>query len=174
VVSMRKALFIATWGLSGLVLKDNSKRKHIATQEHSAKPEHAKAAKRQARPKKQAKVARPGQRTARRPTPQAALGTKPTAPQMAGRSAVAQEAGFGRGAINELERLAILHGRGALTSEEFSTAKAKILGTGPVPHQSSADSATFPAISANVAAARQLTGSAVHDRGRPIATEVGA
>jgi hypothetical protein len=162
VVSMRKALFIATWGLSGLVLKDDSKQERAA-----------KATERQARPRKQAKVARPRQRTARRPTSQAARRTKPAAPQMAGTSAVTQEAGFGRGTLNELERLAILHGSGALTNEEFSRAKAKILGTGQAPHQSNAGPATFPAITANVAAARHLTGSAVHDRGTPIATEMG-
>lgn len=162
-VSMRKALFIATWGLSGLVLKDNSKQEHIA-----------KATERQARPKKQTKIARPRQRTARRPTAQAARRTKPAAPRMAGTSAVAKEVGSGRGTTNELERLAILHGRGALTSEEFSIAKAKILATGPASHESSAGSAPFPAIAANVAAARHLSGSAVHDRGTPIATDMRA
>ncbi len=166
-VSMRKALFIATWGLSGLVLEDRSKPQHTA-----------KATERQARPKQRAKAARPRPRAARRPTPQAAGRTKPAAPQTAGTStgtsAVAQEAGSGRGTINELERLAILHGRGALTNEEFSTAKATILGTRPPLHESSAGPATFPAIAANVVAARHLTGSAAHDRGTPIAADMGA
>ncbi len=67
----------------------------------------------------------------KKPAPQAARRTKPAAPQTAGTSAVAQEVGSERGTINQLERLAILHGRGALTSEEFSRAKAKILGTRP-------------------------------------------
>ncbi len=194
-VSMRKALFIATWGLSGRVLKDDSKQQNVAN-----------ASGRQARPKKQTKVASPQRKTARRPTSRAArrpasqASRRPTAqgkrqpatqatgrptehtarrsespaPQVAGGSAVAQQAGPASGTINELERLAILHGRGVLTSEEFSTAKARILDTGAGPREASSASTTFPAIAANVAAARHLTGSAAHERGTPITTEMGA
>ena len=192
-VSMRKALFIATWGLSGLVLKDDSKQQNIA-----------KATNKRARPKKQTKVAsrqrtarRPTSPTARRPAPQAARRptaqatrrpaaqatasaaqaaghSKPAAPQATRPAAVAQESGSATGTTNELERLAILHGRGVLTDEEFSRAKAGILGTGPAPREASGASGAFPAIAANVAAARHLTGSPVRDRGTPMATEMGA
>jgi hypothetical protein len=200
VVSMRKALFIATWGLSGLVLKDDSKQQHIA-----------KATDKQARPKKQTKVTaprkaarrptsgaarrptsqsarRPPSQSARRPTTQAAprpmaqeagstaqaRPSQPANPRVAGTAAVAQQSGPATGTINELERLAILHGRGVLTNEEFSRAKARILETGPAAREASGAPAAFPAIAANVAAARHLTGSAVRDRGAPTATEMRA
>lgn len=190
-VSMRKLLFIVTLGLSGLVLKDDSKQQNVAN-----------ATGRQARPGKQTKVVRPKQRTARRPTAQAArrptsqtaqrptaqTAQRPTAqaarrddPAAApstGGPAVAQEAGSGSDTINELERLAILHARGALTNTEFSTAKAKILGTAPEPREASGEAsgapAPFPAIAANVAAARHLTGSPSHERGTPVAADIGA
>jgi hypothetical protein len=57
---MRKALFVATFGVSGLVLKDNSKKTRTA-----------KAPAKQARPK-QTKTTRPRPRTTRRATPRAA------------------------------------------------------------------------------------------------------
>jgi hypothetical protein len=59
-----------------------------------------------------------------------------------------------------LDRLAKLHDHGALTDREFAAAKGRILGTGPP----EADSAAFPAIEANVAAARRLAGYAEPDR----------
>jgi len=200
VVSMRKALFIATWGLSGLVLKDDSKQQHIA-----------KATDKRTRPKKQTKVTasrktarrptsgaarrpisqsarRPTSQSARRPTTQAARRpmaqetgstaqarpSQPANPRVAGTAAVAQQSGPATGTINELERLAILHGRGVLTNEEFSRAKARILETGPAAREASGAPAAFPAIAANVAAARHLTGSAAPDRGATTATEMRA
>ena len=123
---MRKALFIATGGLSGLVFKDNSKKERTA-----------KAAEKQVRPQKQTKVTRPKPRTARPPKPR----TDRT-------STVAQTVRSGNSTTNELERLADLHGRGALTDEEFAAAKAKILGTSLTPHGSGTGDATFPAIEA--------------------------
>ena len=158
----RKALFIATLGLSGLVFKDNSKKKPATKATNRAK-----AAKKKVRPKRETKVARPTTRAARRPTPQAARRRKPQArrpaPQAASTSTVAQTGGAGSGTAYELERLADLHGRGALTGEEFAAAKAKILGTSPPSHASDRDPATFPAVEANVAAARDLADLVVHD-----------
>src|ERR1700680_2887480 len=119
---IRKALFIATGGLSGLVFKDNSKKKRVV-----------KAAQKQ-RPKKPTKVTRPTARGAGRAKPQAARRARPQAarrakPKAARRTPIAQTAGAVNGTAKELERLADLHGRGALTGEEFAAAKAKTLGT---------------------------------------------
>jgi hypothetical protein len=150
----RKALFIATLGLSGLVLKDNSKKKPAAKATNTAK-----AAKKKVRPKRQTKVTRPTTRAARRRKPQA----RRPAPQAARTSTVAQTGGAGNGTAHELERLADLHARGALTDEEFAAAKAKILGTSPPSHASGRDPATFPAVEASVAAARDLADLVVHD-----------
>ena len=138
---MRKALFVATAGLSGRVFKDNSKKERTA-----------KADAQRVRPRKQTKATRPKPQAARRAKPQAAR-----------RSTVAPIVGSGNGTTNELERLADLHVRGALTDEEFAAAKAKILGTSLTPHESDRDPATFPAVEANVAAARHLADLAAHD-----------
>jgi hypothetical protein len=141
---IRKALFVATGGLSGLVFKDNSKKKQTA-----------KAAEKQVRPKKQTKVTRPTPKAARRPKPQAARTSTVV------------------GTAKELERLADLHGRGALTGEEFAAAKAKILGTSLTSDASGRGPATFQAVEANVAAARHLADLAVHDHGASVATVSG-
>ena len=130
---MRKALFVATAGLSGRVFKDNSKKERTA-----------KADAQRVRPRKQTKATRPK-------------------PQAARRSTVAPIVGSGNGTTNELERLADLHVRGALTDEEFAAAKAKILGTSLTAHGTDRDPATFPAVEANVAAARHLADLAAHD-----------
>ena len=146
---MRKALFVATAGLSGRVFKDNSKKERTA-----------KADAQRVRPRKQTKATRPKPQAARRAKPQAARRAKP---QAARRSTVAPIVGSGNGTTNELERLADLHVRGALTDEEFAAAKAKILGTSLTAHGSGRDPATFPAVEANVAAARHLADLAAHD-----------
>ena len=111
---MRKMLSIATVGLSDRVLKDNSKKGHTTTA--GAQP---------ARSRKQTKVTRSKPQAARRPKRQAARRQKP---QAARTSTIAPIVGAGNGTTNELERLADLHVRGALTGEEFAAAKAKILG----------------------------------------------
>src|ERR1700693_4093784 len=108
---MRKVLFVATVGLSGRVLKDNSKKERAA-----------KADAQRVRPRKQTKVTRAKPQAARRAKPQAARRAKPRA---ARESTVAPIAGSGSDTTNELERLADLHVRGALTNEEFAAAKAK-------------------------------------------------
>jgi FtsZ-interacting cell division protein ZipA len=62
------------------------------------------------------------------------------------------------GTIIALERIAKLHAQGALSDHEFAAAKARILGTAPgatAPAPGEAPT-TFPAIQANVAAARRL------------------
>jgi hypothetical protein len=169
---MRKALFVATGGLSGLVFKDNSKKEQTA-----------KAAAKRVRPQKQTKVTRPKPRVARRSTTQAARRPKPLAaersttqaarrpkPLAARTSTVAHTVGSGNGTTNELERLADLHGRGALTNEEFAAAKATILGTNLAPQGSERAPATFQAVEANVAAARHLADLAIPDRGASVAT----
>jgi hypothetical protein len=150
---IRKALYVATLGLSGLVFKEDSKEK--------AKKERAvKAAEKQVRPRKQTKRAAGGQtKRARRATPRAAR-----------TATAAQRTGSGNGAINELESLAGLHRSGALTDEEFAAAKAKMLGTRPMPQESRTGPAAFPAVEANVAATRHLGDLAIHDGGAPVAT----
>jgi len=130
---IRKALFVATLGLSGRVFKDESKKERTA-----------KANARRVRPRKQTKVTRAKPQAAQTPT-------------------VAPIVGAGNGTSDELERISDLHVRGALTDEEFAAAKAKILGTGPSPPESRRDPATFPAVEANVAAARHLADLAAHD-----------
>ena len=57
----RKALFIATFGLSGLVFKDTSKKKP------AAKAVGTRKAAKKVRPKRQTKVTQPTTRAARRP-----------------------------------------------------------------------------------------------------------
>jgi len=170
---IRKALFVATLGLSGRVFKDESKKERTA-----------KANARRVRPRKQTKVTRAKPQAARRAKPQAARRAKPQAagsakpqaarrakrqpaprakPQAAQTPTVAPIVGAGNGTSDELERISDLHVRGALTDEEFAAAKAKILGTGPSPPESRRDPATFPAVEANVAAARHLADLAAHD-----------
>jgi Short C-terminal domain len=166
---IRKALFVATAGLSGRVFKDNSKKERTA-----------KADAKQVRPqkqtkRKQTKVTRPKPQAARRPKPQAARRPKPQTarrpkPQAARTSAVAPIVGSGNGTTNELERLADLHERGALTDEEFAAAKAKILETSLTPHGSDRSTATFQAVDASVAAARHLAELAAHDPGASVTT----
>jgi putative oligomerization/nucleic acid binding protein len=149
---IRKALYVATLGLSGLVFKDDSKEK-------AKKERTAKAAEKLVRPRKQTKRTAGAQtKRARRPAPRAASA-----------STAAQTIGSGNGAINELESLAELHRSGALSDEEFAAAKVKILGTSPTPQESRTDPA-FPAVEANVAAARHLGDLAIHDGGAPVAT----
>jgi FKBP-type peptidyl-prolyl cis-trans isomerase len=154
---IRKALFVATLGLSGRVLKDDSKKERTA-----------KANAQRARPRKQTKVTRAKPQATRRAKPQATRRAKPQAarrpkPQAAHTAAVAPIVGAGNGTSNELERIADLHVRGALTDEEFAAAKGKILGTSLSRSESRRDPATFPAVEANVAAARHLADLAAHD-----------
>jgi hypothetical protein len=161
---IRKALFVATAGLSGRVFKDNSKKERTA-----------KADAKRVRPRKQTKITRPKPQAARRPKPQAARRPKPQAarrpkPQAARTSTVAPIVGSGNGTTKELERLADLHERGALTDKEFAAAKATILGTSLTPHGSDRDPATFQAIEANVAATRHLADLAAHDPGASVTT----
>jgi hypothetical protein len=163
---IRKALFIATVGLLGLVFKDDSKDKRPAkAAEKRARP--AKAAKKRARPATAAgKRARPVKQTkVKRPTPQAARRRK----KATRTSTIARTSAPRDAATRELEHLANLHARGALTSEEFAAAKAKILGAGLKPPESFRDPAGFPAVEANIAAARQLSDRAADDRAAPVA-----
>ena len=153
---IQKALFVATAGLSGRVFKDNSKQARTA-----------KADAERLRPRKQTKVIRPKPQAARRPKPQAGRRPKPQAGRA---STVAPIVGAGNGTTNELERLADLHVRGALTDDEFAAAKAKILGTSLTPHESDRGPATFQAVEANVAAARHLADLAANDPGASVTT----
>jgi hypothetical protein len=135
---IRKALFIATLGLSGRLLKDNSK------------PQAAK------------KQARAAQAKPRAQKPQKATRSKPRSTRA---GAVAKASA--KGTAGELERLSKLHGEGALTDAEFSAGKAKILGTAagrPEPTVQAARIAPYPAVEANVSAARQLDGLAGRER----------
>jgi hypothetical protein len=144
---MRKALSIATFGLSGRVFKDNSKKQRTA-----------KANAQRTRARKQTKVTRSKPQAARTSKPQAARRSKPQSarrskPQSARTSTVAPIVEEAQGTTHELERLADLHVHRALTDEEFAAAKAKILGSSPTPPESDGDAAAFPSVEANVAAA---------------------
>lgn len=157
----RKALFIATFGLSGLVFKDNSKKERPAQ-----------AAQRRVRTKGQTKVTALKPPAARRQRTQGAQRPKPPAarrPKTQAQRASTVSRAAGSGTASELERITELHGRGALTGEEFAAAKAKILGTNPTPDASGGRSVKFPAVEANVAAARRLADMAVPDGGGSVA-----
>ncbi|TMK99182.1 MAG: SHOCT domain-containing protein [Actinobacteria bacterium] len=144
---IRKALYIATFGLSGLVFKE------------TPSPARAeKPAAKQARSQTQAKAPRAKSQAARKRKAQATRA--PKAPQ-AGRS--------GNGTIHELERLADLHRRGALGDDEFAAAKSKLLGTSLAPKPPEKAPATFPAVEANITAARHLGDLGANDRGTPFA-----
>lgn len=96
---------------------------------------------------------------------------QPTA-QTAGASTTARASAIGNGVSTALERIATLHEHGALTDREFAAAKARILGTAPPGGGPEAANA-FPAIEANVAAARRIDGYADPDR-EPSVTRPGA
>jgi hypothetical protein len=159
---IRKALFIATFGLSGLVFKEPAKKERTA--KAGEKPAAAKK-----QPKAKAAKARSSQRRKAR---------------TARTSATAKTVASSNGATTELERLAKLHRQGALSDEEFAAAKIKILGArvktedaSPRPAQPSATPdrsslaperperghGTFDAVEANVAAARHLADLGVPD-----------
>jgi hypothetical protein len=172
---IRKALSIATVGLSDRLFEDDSKKGRTAktdakrgrTQKQrsvtrtraQARPKPKARRKPQARPKPQAlpkPQARPKRQARRKPQ------ARPQ-PQAVRTSPAPATVASGDGTIVELERLADLRARGALTNEEFTVAKAKILGTTVTPREPDTDAATFPAVEANVAAARQLADLAARD-----------
>ena len=139
---IRKALYIATFGLSGLVFKE------------TPSPERAeKPAPKQMRSRTQAKTTRAKSQAARKRKAQATRASK--APQAARSS---------NGTIRELERLADLHRRGGLSDDEFAAAKSKLLGTSLAPKPPEAAPATFPAVEANITAARHLGELGANDR----------
>jgi len=70
----------------------------------------------------------------------------------------------GSGVAIALDRISKLHKHGALSDREFAAAKARILGTSSPTGAPEPASATFPAIEANVAAARRLDGYVSPDR----------
>ena len=154
---MRKALSVATFGLSGRVFKDNSKKERTA----KAKAQRTRARKQTKATRSQPQAGRPSKPQAgRRSKPQAGRRSKPQAGRT---STVAPIVEAGQGTTHELERLADLHVHGALTDEEFAAAKAKILGSSLTPPGSDGDAATFPSVEANVAAARRLADLARDD-----------
>ena len=139
---IRKALYIATFGLSGLVFKE------------TPSPERAqKPAEKQMRSQTRAKAPRAKSQAVRKRKARATRASK--APQAA-RSA--------NGTINELERLADLHRRGVLGDDEFAAAKSKLLGTSLTPKPAEKAPATFPAVEANITAARHLGELGANDR----------
>ena len=173
---IRKVLFVATAGLSGRVFKDDSKGR-------TAKADTKPARKREQANRNRTKVTRPKRQAARRAQPQAARRAKPKAarrakpqaarraqPQTARTSTAAPIVGSGNGTTNELERVAGLHERGALTDQEFAAAKAKILETSLTPDGSDRSPATFQAVDASVAAARRLAELAANDPGASVTT----
>ena len=69
-----------------------------------------------------------------------------------------------------LERIAGLHRRGALSDDEFAAAKARIIGTSASPVGADAGAGAFPAVEANIAAARHLANLAGNELGASGAT----
>ena len=88
-------------------------------------------------------------------------------PEAAPASSTARTGAVGNGVSLALERIATLHEHGALTDREFAAAKARILGTASTAGGPDATATTFPAIEANVAAARRIDGYADPDREPP-------
>jgi hypothetical protein len=115
-------------------------------------------------------AARPEPGSVQPPKPR--LGPNPEAPPTA--TTTARAGATGNGVAIALERIATLHEHGALTDREFAAAKARILGTSSTPGGPEAASATFPAIEANVAAARRIDGYADPDREPSATTTPGA
>ena len=149
---IRKALYIATFGLSGLVFKETPSPER--TEKTAAKQMRS-----QARAKAtQAKATRAKSQTVRKRKAQATRASK--APQAARSS---------NGTIRELERLADLHRRGGLSDDEFAAAKSKLLGTSLAPKPPETAPATFPAVEANITAARHLGQLGANDRGTSFA-----
>jgi Short C-terminal domain len=143
---IRKMLSIATGGLSGLLFKDDSKKKRTA----------------KAAPKK----ASSGQPKTTAGKPQKARRAKPRAARAPS------------GTAAELERLTKLREQGALTTEEFAAAKAKILGTsiapaGPSLTPEGQGRPAYEAVEANVAASRQIADLADRGRSPSLATRNG-
>lgn len=176
---IRKALSVATLGLSGRVFRDDTKKKRTAKananqvrarKQTKATPAKHRATRRRKAPATRAKLQATGRVKAKATAgkPQATRRAKPQAtrrakPQATHTSTVAPIVGAGSGTSDELGRIADLHMRGALTDEEFAAAKAKILGMQLSASESSSKPATFPAVEANVAAARHLAALAARD-----------
>ena len=191
---IRKALFITTLGLSDLVLEDDSKRTATAVQKKRAqKRPKAKAsanrpkravARAKSQPEAKTRPKRTKPKGARKPPaarakPRAAVRSKtasahqpkphaaPAAAQPKAQTPAQPRAHApASGTIIALERIAKLHAQGALSDHEFAAAKARILGTAPsatAPAPGEAPT-TFPAIQANVAAARRLREQGDPDR----------
>jgi hypothetical protein len=64
----------------------------------------------------------------------------------------ARTIGAGNGAAAALERITKLRDQGAISYEEFAAAKARILGAGMAPGESSEERRSSEAVGANVAA----------------------
>lgn len=157
---VRKALFIGTAGLSDVLLGEEKKERPAARR--AAKTATAQA------PAKRSKRTTAASKARSRTTAKAAPErTAPPAPAPAPPVAASAAAST----IGELERLAELHGKGALTAEEFSAAKARILGIA-LPRDGS--DTPFPAVQASVAAARRIADIAAQESGGTIiARELG-
>jgi hypothetical protein len=180
---IRKALSITTLGLSGLVLDDDSKRT-AKTDTRSGRPQKPKPKVKARAKAPSATAARPKSRPTRakpkavskgarrspaaRAKPPAAAQPKPgSSPKQKSQAApqpTAAKAPPSSGTVIALERIAKLHTLGALTDQEFAAAKARVLGTAPAAPATGAAHAAFPAIEANVAAARRLEGLTEPDR----------
>ena len=139
---IRKALYIATFGLSGLVFKETTSPQR--TQKPAAKQKRSQPQARATRAKSQAARKRKAQTTRASKAPRAAPS--------------------GNGTLPELERLVDLHRRGAISDGEFAAAKSKLLGTSPAPKPPETAPATFPAVEANITAARHLGDLSGNDR----------
>lgn len=170
---IRKALVISTGGLAGLVFKESSSAQGTAkAAARTARPRTSRSVKPGAKATRRpaAKAARPA--AARAARAQAAKARQPATSKASRRSvakaepapvtaqaptaAIAQAPTAGGGTIGELERLADLEARGALTGAEFAAAKAKVLGIAAPPTPAERETAAFPAIEASVAAVRHL------------------
>lgn len=146
---VRKALFISTAGLSDRVLGEETKKRQPVKPARS-KPE-AKAKTAASQPKSATAARR---KSAKRPA------RRPASRQVASpiTSGLPEDGG---GVADELDRIAKLRGQGLLSETEFRAGKAKILGIA-MPEDEPFAATAFPAVEANVLAARRLNEMAEH------------
>jgi len=203
---IRKALYISTLGLSGLVLDDDTKppakasgaklasaagrkrktktaaRATTTTAKTKTKAKAKPAVTGKTRTTATAGAKGPKRKPARsKPPPVSAKPTTARKPPAARAEAQAKPLAGERptshtappsapapasGTVIALERISRLHAHGELSDHEFAAAKARILGTSPAATAPDGSGAAFPAIEANVAAARHLADLADSDRDR--------
>lgn len=157
---VRKALFISTAGLSDIVLGEEPRKRTPAKAAQSKAVAQTKAK----TMSKATKAAGAGKKkTARRPARTGAKKQTSATTMAAPATTMAAPAARPDGIGDQLAMIAEMRNRGDLSASEFQIAKAKILGISPVSGEPDFSSAAFPAVEANVAAARRLNDMAAGD-----------